>query len=61
MEYRSAHDFYRDLRIQFGESARSVALSYLDTISAQSRRTGKDDPDEMSFCRDLYRIVFCNV
>ena len=55
--YKSAFDFWRDLRIQFGERAKAVALGYLDTITAQERRTGHDDPEELIFCCELFSII----
>lgn len=57
MAFCSAYEFWRDLRITFGENAREVAINYLDTISAQSRRLGGDDPEELAFCKDLYSIL----
>ena len=57
MAYCDAFEFWRDLRITFGENAREVAISYLDTISAQSRRQGFDDPQEIAFCKDLYNLL----
>lgn len=61
MAFCNAHEFWRDLKIQFGENAKQVALGYLDAISAQSRRLGYDDPDEMVFCKDLYSIISANI
>ena len=57
MAFCNAYEFWRDLCITFGENAREVAVSYLDTISAQSRRIGGDDPEELAFCKDLYSIL----
>lgn len=57
MAFCDAFEFWRDLRITFGENAREVAISYLDTISAQSRRQGFDDPQELTFCKDLYSLL----
>lgn len=60
MAFCDAFDFWRDLRVTFGENAREVAISYLDTISAQARRVGHDDPDELIFCKDLYSLISAN-
>ena len=57
MAYESAHEFWQDLRIQFESTAKSVALAYLDTITAQSRRLGYDDAEELLFCCDLFKII----
>ena len=57
--YASAYDFWRDLLIQFGSNAKPVALSYLDTITAQKRIHG-EDLEELSFCKDLYSIISTN-
>lgn len=57
MAFCNAYEFWRDLCITFGENARDVAISYLDTISAQSRRQGFDDPQELAFCKDLYSLL----
>ena len=57
MEYKTAFDFWQDLLIQFGSNAKKAAENYLDTITSQERRTGHADPDELAFCKDLYRII----
>lgn len=53
MKYETAFDFWRDLKIQFGNDAKRIAFEYLDIITAQSRKHG-DDPDELAFCKDLF-------
>ena len=56
MKYTTACDFWRDLKIQFGSSASSVAIEYLDTITEQERIHG-EDPDELAFCKELYALI----
>ena len=54
----TAYDFWRDLMELFGdaEKAKTVAIDYLDTITAQQRIHG-EDPEELSFCKVLYSII----
>ena len=53
----TAFEFWRELRISFGNDAQRVAFNYLDTASAQAKRLGYDDAEELAFCKDLYRLA----
>lgn len=53
----TAYEFWKDLRIRFGEDAKRIAFSYMDTASAQARRLGYDDAEELSFCKELYKLA----
>ncbi len=55
--YDTAHDFWKDLKRQFCRDAKIVAFAYLDTVTAQTRRKGYDDAEELIFCCELFRLV----
>ena len=51
--YNNGYEFWKDLKLQFGDEAFRVANDYLDM---QIFRV-KTDAEEMQFCRELYAAI----